>query len=218
MRIKTLVSGLLCSAIVAIHGCAGYTTSRPSYDGETLFRGLIFGVGPAASEFPEIWDRAETRCSDPFRTSSGAVRIQETVMARVRVDDPQFFQTFGSQMRSGDHLRVRAALEQASSLTRSAVSREFFDGDKPPTFEQGMQSGIAGRGITVVVVIHIHAAIAKTAYLWVWNDFWFPDPFAIADGRPTAQLSRDVLVDLVVRRLSDTDTAPPGAASTKAMK
>ena len=31
--------------------------SKVKYDGETLFRGIIFGQGPVAHLFPEIWTK-----------------------------------------------------------------------------------------------------------------------------------------------------------------
>jgi SdpC family antimicrobial peptide len=207
-------SGLcaLLAVAMVVQSCAGSQRSRPSYDSETLYQGLVFGVGSAAKEFPEIWQRAETRCSAEVRNSREAAQIRGRVMARIRTDNPEFFRAFGADMQSGDHLRVRKALDGAGEVTRSAIKREITDFDAV-TFEQGLSSR-AGTWVTITVFIDFYAAVARIRYLWLFNDLWVPDPAAIADGRPTPQLARDMLVDLVVKRLPATGSGPyAGTAS-----
>ncbi len=75
-----LVAALMAFGTSSISRAAGAETGR--YDGETLFRGLFFGIGPVADLFPEIWDSSVVRSyreSGQFLPETQSKAIEEAL-------------------------------------------------------------------------------------------------------------------------------------------
>jgi len=207
---KQLVAGLLVPALLALQlsacGSPFDQTDRPSsagetpeeidnnggaalFDGETVFKGTFFGMGPVAELIPEIWtgrdlnfikaqlsspdsaakaQKAAAAVEEVARelrahgyedaTAAKARKIAEDVltlaqspdelarlldkaaadirhgsvsaatavavnrtMDQIKARDPQFFERFGTDVQSGNHLRISRALEKAGKEFASAT-------------------------------------------------------------------------------------------------
>jgi hypothetical protein len=137
---------VLVAALSAAHVPAAYSQGMTErvYTKEEVFAGLIFGAGPAAELFPEIWglpakaleDAAEflqqtdlidaqgaatlTRLSNvppgtqPQPARAAMYRIAVSTYRQIEQADPAFVQGFWNEVRSGDPRRVHVALVQVS--------------------------------------------------------------------------------------------------------
>jgi SdpC family antimicrobial peptide len=85
-----------------------------SYDGETLYRGLVFGQGPVAQLFPEL---AQTPTASPE-----AAAAIDRLIKRMSELNPSFFARFAGSVQSGDRVRIRSALEDADAVTKEAIA------------------------------------------------------------------------------------------------
>jgi hypothetical protein len=105
--------------IVVASGMATSVTAQsmppqPSYDGETLYRGLFFGSGPVAATIPTI------RRIAPYLPAEYR-RLEDPVVRYVRSAHPLFFRQFQTEIESGDHVRVRAMLTRAQAASQEAL-------------------------------------------------------------------------------------------------
>lgn len=173
-------------------GAAVPSASRvPSYDGETMFRGLYFGTGPATGLFSEIWE------SKPELLRGGAVSpefsaLQDRILGRIRTGDPTFFQRFEAGLRSGNHIRVERTLSEGSRAITGdpEVQGMGKDPQLPPPF------------VILVVVV------AVLAIILIVDDggpaHSSPGMTAMHNLEP---LEKDVFVDVIARRLAYPETA-----------
>lgn len=90
--------------------------------GQELYKGMIFGVGPAAHHFDELWERPEIKArlvGDELlaRREMAAERIT----ARIAEMNPAFFEHFSTDLRSGQHLTIDRLLSKTKSATQAAA-------------------------------------------------------------------------------------------------
>ncbi len=116
---------LLALFLVGCDAAGPQADASLRYDGETVFRALMFGQGEVAQLFPEIWadeaailQEARKRMSEQdlevFDASLKAAEgFWEKLVAAIGEADPTFFDRFAEATQSGDHLVILAALEEA---------------------------------------------------------------------------------------------------------
>ena len=124
--IAPLIAALLLGIAVPNSFASG--AAWPKYDGETLFRGLIFGDGDAAKEFPEIWQRADMKqymASVPRQLKTNPEQGKTAVMNHLRERDPLFFVNFGVELQSGDHLRIQTAIYDTRPSFKKWLHRRY---------------------------------------------------------------------------------------------
>jgi SdpC family antimicrobial peptide len=125
--------------------------------------------------------------------------LQRYLITSMNAADPTFFTRFKAAATSGNHLVVRAAIDEAGDLMAKVLTVH-------PDPE--VRAAVAGRTgdvvqnaemrLALVIVIVVYAAVA----VWDWK--WGPDSVAKIDaGAQTdmATLKEDQLVDLVAMRL-----------------
>jgi hypothetical protein len=200
--------------------CAGPGISRPcgstpTYDpadGEALFIGLFFGLGPVADLFPEIW-----KTFHPAQDTVRAALLAERVLVRIRLRDPGFFSRFEADLLSGDHLRIERSLDEASRLTLSALRPEFATGVLPIVPAGGHEGGVeidrggdtvggtaggtdGGDQVLIVVdrvVVVVAYVVAAEVLVYDRTRFWH------GERSGASRLRREMWVDLVARRLGE---------------
>ena len=101
---------------------------------------------------------------------------RDLLVARIAETDPTFFDRFGGDMQSGDHLRVEAAMAEASAQLRAALNTL---GDAHSSYQ------LANKCIVIVIFI-----------LW----FWVIPP--IVRGDTSGRLSHAETIDLLTRSLA----------------
>ena len=180
IAVRTALSALLLWG----QGCIGAPSTKgepvPLYDEEVeaaplssfstedLLRGLVFGDGPVAEQLPTIQENysIETVIQDP--ESLGILRefINLTV-DEITSSHADFAEGFRSDVLSGDHLKIRQALEDAALLASEIMVEN-------PEFKAAMsaESGDNGQGLCVVfgpVFFVVAYAVAFNAAAAVLN-------------------------------------------------
>ena len=134
----------------------------PSFTGEQIFRGVLFGEDPVAHLFPEVWSSEQV--SEQLNTKEKVVAwdaVKEQVVTHVKATDPTFMDEFGVEMQSGEHLRIEAALKEASQKITTAMQSlgaMNSDGSLSTEYQGDMACSVA-----VVCV----AAVAVAVWKWV---------------------------------------------------
>ncbi|QYC40436.1 hypothetical protein Nocox_14100 [Nonomuraea coxensis DSM 45129] len=169
--------------------------SQHGYDGKTVYRGLILGIGPVAEKFPEIG-----------RPAGGVSPVQaqfaDQLIAAVEKQDPGFFTTFGQDMASGDRVRIDRAFTSAQNVTRAAMAERF--GLKSQSTAAAQSSGLAiwvvavylGNVYEIVNVYKVANAVRESNVYEIEN--WTESVVS----KDMARLDRERFVNLVAERLS----------------
>ncbi len=190
---KSGVLAVALTVVVTITGLANAAeeTRRPALTGSEIFRGVFFLDGPAVDQVPSL-----SRLAAGFAEDKRDRAMQAEIMERIERNRPGFFDWFSREVTSGDHLRVRGALDAGARAIEAAAY-------------QGSSAGKVGSGSSVPdacsVGIFICVWTAGGAYNWglavnvavaVLAWFWWAAP----DGgeSPRSRLAYDQLVaDLV---------------------
>ncbi len=116
---------LACSGAPSV--CAEIHRGRAAapvsaYGGEALYRGLVLLRGDVARLIPEIRDHlAGSLAIDDPQLERALGRFHDRLVDAIQALHPRFFTEFGVEVRSGDHLRIEAALARAASVTLDAL-------------------------------------------------------------------------------------------------
>lgn len=198
-RVRPLMSRVAVGAILAaVSACATSEPTAPSavvsYSGEAFFRGVFFGDGPVGAMLPEVW---QGRQLEGFgRTTAEAARVaalREEIVADVRSADPGLFERFGAAMRSGRHVHIERALDEAGERLAATVQRLAV---ADPTLRPRVTTGVAAEAGTYIVLVGLIAAV-KVLVVYEYS-VWT----AAADAAPESRLRRDWLVDLIAVRFA----------------
>ncbi|MCT9928956.1 hypothetical protein N5079_01845 [Planotetraspora sp. A-T 1434] len=165
------------------------------YDGETIYRGLILGIGPVADLFPEFRRPVA-------EVTEEQARFADDVIASINAKDREFLTTFGTEMTSGDRVRIDQAFADAQEITRRVLEDGFGLRPGPPPTEQAFGWGVfviaiyLGNAYEVVNVYKIYNAWRESNVYKVAN---FTDSIVNGD---MARLDRERFVDLIAERLA----------------
>jgi SdpC family antimicrobial peptide len=117
-------------------------------DGEAAVRGVFFGQGEVASRLPDLWQITDVK-------GEGLERV-DTAIARVRAASPESIERFGTEVGSGDVVRVRAALLDMSTRLQDASAV-----DAHPVHDQSRIAVIVYlyKGLVIDQVMNIYPVI-----------------------------------------------------------
>jgi SdpC family antimicrobial peptide len=165
---------------------------QQSLSGRELYKGMFFGVGPAARHFDDIWQHPKFQAglSRP-EVRQQRERTAERLVAKLEAADPAFFDRFSRDLRSRDHLTIDRLVATAQEKTVAAVAAlRQEDG----LGEQVRGSAIAAEqpGVIVVVDVLVEQTVEVTTQYWL-----FPGPPPMADVNG---LFRDEWVDSLVNK------------------
>lgn len=110
-----LISSLAASPSPSVASGGAPTQQAARFDGRVLFEAVAFGQGPAARLFPEL-------ASIP-KASPETARAIALILDQMEASAPGFFDRFGTDLYSGDRVRVRSALERGVKLADETISR-----------------------------------------------------------------------------------------------
>ncbi|GEM_PF-5334729 len=188
--------GVLAVALAVVVAITGLASAAPETDrreltGAEIFRGVFFLDGPAVEQVPSL-----SRLAAGFAGNGRDRVLQAEIMERIERNRPGFIDWFSREVSSGDHLRVRGALDAGARAIEEAV----YEGPSAGTLRFGSPEpdacsvGIficvwtAGGAYNWLLAVNVAAAVLA----WVW--------WAAPDGgeSPRGRLAYDQLVaDLV---------------------
>ena len=177
------------------HAAPAATKAVARFDGETLYRGLAFAQGPVAALFPEL-------ATLPAPTAE-AVAVVDRIVARIHANAPSFFPRFATAVQSGDRVRIRAALDDARTLTDQAIRQEFGSSN------QAMQPGPDCIFISVVLVVTAAGVVALLAVVTaetvvnfeVTGNVMVNVDYVLSGASTTSSLAKDLWIDAIARTL-----------------
>jgi|GEM_PF-1287505 len=205
-----LASLIACNAIPTSSSSAtAARLERIRYDGETLLRGLFFGVGPVADFFPEIWDNPRIRQLKEASQLSPEMQLKnvDAIMAKLTQDHPKFWASFADNMQSGDRVRIEKGVLEAAQLLSAMFSVNVSTDGLPcnvvvtdpsvskPTIVAVDAAAVAAAVVTIAAAA---AAIAVTIVAIVVIFFVF---LGASDDDKGSSLRRDFWIDLIATRL-----------------
>lgn len=198
-----LLAMLLVLALAAPASASGFRSSLESdeaskslHDGQTLVRGLFFGLGPVARAFPEFAN-AEVGPTDEL-----LARV-DSLIDRIEREDARFFPWFAASIHSGDRPTILTALEQAQGALNYALLAEHDLTEDD--LAGGGDAGIDCLAFWVAAAITL-AAVGNVAYAVnlayegnvAWTVNWM---FSEIQRHSTSALEQDIWVDRIAARL-----------------
>ncbi|WP_266364738.1 hypothetical protein [Tellurirhabdus rosea] len=124
---------LMCFVLASFHSFArSNEAARATFlSGEDMFKGVFFLEGRYAQMLPETQSLQAAFVNQTQSSSQKAAvaQVRQAVMAHIAAAQPGYFAHFKSALKSGDHLRVSAALSEGQKLVSKAVD-ELYQLDK----------------------------------------------------------------------------------------
>jgi len=108
------------------------SSSKNSYDGETLFKGIFFGDGQFADKIPQYAELVEMNKSLSTEERAKLNEAEAYVIGEITKQDARFFERFKVQISSGNHVKIRSEILAASSLVQKHLLK-FYEHDISPT-------------------------------------------------------------------------------------
>jgi SdpC family antimicrobial peptide len=174
------------------------TTQPANYDGETVFRGVLLDDGPVAKLFPEIWENPTVVGYRDQAMQAGseeqAAAGRQEVIAALRAQDPSFFDRFGKEMQSGDHIRIQQAMNEAGDRLMKVAAEEA---GRSPSLDRRVYAWIAV-AVAAAVVVAVVVAVFAAAVIFLPAT---PDCDPNKGCANSNTLQRDLMIDLVAKRL-----------------
>lgn len=94
----------------------------PTVDNEALARGIFFAEGEVASRitaYNGLRELREEALNDEQKAA--LIKVQDELMSIIKANDPSFLNSFGTTLRSGDHLQIQKAVKDGSQLVVAAA-------------------------------------------------------------------------------------------------
>jgi SdpC family antimicrobial peptide len=164
---------------------------QQALSGRELYKGMFFGVGPAARHFDELWLHAQSQAG----LARPELRQQqeqtaERLAARIEAEEPAFFERFARELRSRDHLTIDRLITATQKKTRAAAAALQK--------EEGLGGQVRGSAIASEdpgVIVFVEQTVDVTNEYWLYPG---PPPASQATG-----LVRDEWVDMLARKNFD---------------
>lgn len=168
-------------------------------DGEVLYRGMMFGVGPAAQLFPELWTHPKVIAALKNATSdiSREDAADRTIFV-IKSKDPTFFARFGADIQSHNHPDIASMLDEAKIRTQEAVAS--FRGEAGmPWGNEATAKEAAGwfyRNEVVAADLYVAAVVAAVVFILATQI----DVTPITAEQEASQLRADAWINLLAEK------------------
>jgi SdpC family antimicrobial peptide len=208
MQSKLTVAAMALLGITSLGaGCGGAqeeastspsaAEARPQVlSGRELYKGLFFGVGPAARHFQEIWQRPEFQALLAKPEMRQQLELAaERLSARIEAEDPAFFDRLARDLRSRDHLTINRLFTAAQEKTQAAVTAIRK--------EEGLAQEVGASAIAVEEPGLILYVPVVTDVVVQYYEIIYYVLMPLSGGPEAAGLLRDAWVDIVANTSFD---------------
>ncbi|WIG93252.1 sporulation delaying protein family toxin [Myxococcus sp. SDU36] len=187
--------GIGCGPADGSSGPSAGITQNQALSGQNLFKGMAFGLGPAAHYFDDLWQRPEIKAKLGDETLAKREEAAEAVIAKMSALDPAFFERFGNDLRSGNHLVIDQLLTDTRELTVAAANALRKDAG-----QAGEINAAALQQVEVGLYLYVETAVAVAIVLiLILTQI---DMTPVMEGPQSSQLQRDVWVDMLAKRFA----------------
>ncbi|MDC0713782.1 sporulation delaying protein family toxin [Stigmatella sp. ncwal1] len=171
---------------------------RQAFTGSELYTGMVFGVGPAAAQFEEIWQRPEIKAHlEKPGVADQREQAAAQLIAKVAEQDPTFFDRFSRDLRSGSHLTIDRLLTETKEKTQAAVAALRQEARLPDELNASAVSPELGTWLYVETAVAAIFVVAVTVFITQI------DVTPVTDGPQASALRRDTWVDLLANKSFD---------------
>lgn len=170
---KVLV--LLLSSALLLASCSTTQTvpelenlGRSRHSGIEIFKGLFFGEGKVATLFPEVWKNPEVQANRAALSKVERKKIEAAkrdLITFINKRAPSFFDRFGTELQSGDPLRVETALNEVYNHVIAFGEERGLVEDGTLTPQQCGPSAFCAVAAAVVVVLGNYIAVAHSVVI-----------------------------------------------------
>jgi SdpC family antimicrobial peptide len=171
---------------------------RQALTGSELYKGMVFGVGPGAAQFAEIWERADIQA---HLAKPGIVEQRELaatqLIAKMSEQDPTFFEHFSRELRSGDHLRIDRLLTETKEKTHAAAEALRKEAGLPENVSALGREMEAGTWLYVETAVAVFVVAVATILLTQF------DATPLTEGPQSSALRRDAWVNILANKAFD---------------
>lgn len=120
----------LLTVKAALHPQRPLFNIETAYDGETVFRGLVFGEGSVAALVPELMEGHSSDSWASNSTEQTAIdNMQAEVVNYINTAYPGFIGRFGDAMQSGNHSVVDVYLDSAATVVDEYAMTVFRESE-----------------------------------------------------------------------------------------
>ncbi|SEL32186.1 antimicrobial peptide, SdpC family [Stigmatella aurantiaca] len=172
---------------------------RQALTGSELYKGMVFGVGPGAAQFAEIWERADVKA---LLAKPGIMEQRELaatqLIAKISEQDPTFFDRFSRELRSGEHLRIDRLLTETKEKTHAAASALRKEAGLPEDV-----SALALEQVEAGTWLYVETAVAVVIVALATILITQIDVTPVTEGPQASALRRDTWVDLLANKAFD---------------
>ncbi|MFP2960364.1 sporulation delaying protein family toxin [Myxococcus sp. 1LA] len=187
--------GIGCGPADIDNGPSAGITQNQALSGQNLFKGMAFGLGPAAHHFADLWQRPEIKEKLGDETLAKREEAAEAVIAKMGALDPSFFERFGKDLRSGNHLVIDQLLTDTRELTFAAVNEM-----RKEAGQKGDIDLAAKYQVEAGLYLYVETAVAVALVLiLILTQI---DITPVVAGPEASRLQRDVWVDSLAKRFA----------------
>lgn len=172
------------------------------YDGETLYRGLVFGQGEVAKTLPEVWTDERIKEASKKETKE----VSDAVIKAMKENDPKYFDELQKAVYSGDPIKIKSSLEKGGKLLTSSV--QVVEDKKELGAGEGRCAAVGWvaylgaavttvAGVTHAVVVTAGGGVVAYLYVVTEKEFWGSSR---ADSQ--SNLKQEVLIDKIATNFS----------------
>jgi SdpC family antimicrobial peptide len=185
---KFLASVVAFTLLMAVfsHSSLAENSVKKGYTGEEIYRGVFLGEGEVGNLFPEIWDNYKSQFSGKEWSE-----LKEAMVLALKESDPTFFDRFGEEMQSGDHLRIQSIIAESRSILKNSPQSKKILGK----LIQDDSENATPKVRQDVYIYDQFVLVFKWLALWV--ETTVPNPSI----ETTNKLYQETLVDMVATRL-----------------
>jgi SdpC family antimicrobial peptide len=169
-------------------------------EGAALVRNAVGAVQNTRTPLPKHGGAADARVSS---LRAGNV-VASTFIAQIERQNPGFFRGFDAAVRSGDPVRVSAAIQAAGEESYRAGKVMLLDYER-------IDASVRAACVVAAVVLVAAAAVALAVV--VWSVFALVEGVVVAAGPLNAQRNGTLLYDELVARVTLAFASPAGRAS-----
>jgi SdpC family antimicrobial peptide len=175
----------------------GSVARKQALSGRELYKGMIFGVGPGAAFFDEIWQRPDIQAqlAKPGLMEQRELAA-ERLAAKINEMEPSFFERFAQDLRSGNHLVIDRLLTETKDRTYAAAQA------------LGKEAGVDVNAAVLNQVeagtwLYVETAVAVVIVALATILITQIDVTPVAEGSQASALRRDAWVDALANKSFD---------------
>ncbi|WP_196493868.1 sporulation delaying protein family toxin [Ornithinibacillus caprae] len=155
-------------------------TNTKDFNGETIYRGVVFGQGPVAELFPNVFPKELVESANNEKSKE----VIDILIKDIYELDPQYFDELEKAVYSGNHININSSLEKGGELLTKAIENNQYQ-------IKNIEHNDDGQGLFYVAVLgavittvggYSHALVATGAFgitlyaaIYAETTWWGPD-------------------------------------------